>query len=729
MDATLSPNAGEVQVGSPSAYPVLDAFEGTIKRPKVSIFYQLGLAIVAVAMILLPLIYLALVAAAGYGVYYYGAHISGPLMSTRMGSSGRVFLFKIFLAVAPLIIGVIMVFFLVKPLFAGRAPRAQPYALNPGAEPLLYAFIEKICWLVGAPFPKRIDLDCNLNAAAGFRRGLLSLFGNDLVLTIGLPLVAGLNMGQFAGLLAHEFGHFTQGLGMRLTYVIRSVDGWFARVVFERDAWDLRLAEWAESEDWRVAVVMALARLGVWMSRLVLHLLMLIGHGISCFMLRQMEYDADAYEIKVAGSEAFESTVRRIAVMAAALGAIYKDMRVTWNMNRRLPDNLSAYLLTKLEDLPEAVKEKIDNELGLVRTGLFDTHPSDADRIRQARVANDPGIFQVTDPAAALFENFDVPAKFVTLIHYQDDLYLPVDESSLVAAKRPERAEADPEPVALPQVQEDSSTVLSRYFFGLAPLLRPIRLTLEEVKASMEVKAVIERFQSLPVRMNMVLPQVQAVAQQYAQAEERELLIYQGLNLLQAGFRIDPGAFQIPEAAEPAAKEALAQAQAGQKVIHKKLREVLEELLVRLRGTLGLLWSPLVASKVPEAEALRLLPRLGDIHRPVLNLRRESYALAILLAQPSHASPQLDAAIASAVTRAIEQIEGIKEHTTNLHYRFSPGQEPSSVNEYSAFPQYDPKDPASVAQEAATRVQRLQGLHDELAAGLVRIAEAIERTL
>ena len=57
--------------------------------------------------------------------------------------------------------------------------------------------------------PKRIDLDCQLNAAASLRRGALSLFGNDLVLTIGLPLVAGLNVQQFAGVIGHEFGHFT----------------------------------------------------------------------------------------------------------------------------------------------------------------------------------------------------------------------------------------------------------------------------------------------------------------------------------------------------------------------------------------------------------------------------------------------------------------------------------------------------------------------------------------
>lgn len=46
-----------------------------------------------------------------------------------------------------------------------------------------------------------------------------------------------LDLQQFAGVLAHEFGHFAQSSGMRLSYLIRSINHWFARVVFEEDQW------------------------------------------------------------------------------------------------------------------------------------------------------------------------------------------------------------------------------------------------------------------------------------------------------------------------------------------------------------------------------------------------------------------------------------------------------------------------------------------------------------
>ena len=227
--------------------------------------------------------------------------------------------------------GGILIFFLVKPFFAAKAKRPEPITLDPEQEPLLFAFVQKVCGLVGAPAPCRIVVDCEVNASASLRRGLWS---KDLVLTIGLPLATGLEMRQFAGVLAHEFGHFAQGAGMRLTYIIRKINFWFARVVYERDEWDLKLEQYAKGGDWRVLIVLHTARGCVWLSRRILWALMHTGHAISCFMLRQMEYDADSYEAKLAGSDAFEATASRLRVLNAATQVAYQDVRQSWASNR-----------------------------------------------------------------------------------------------------------------------------------------------------------------------------------------------------------------------------------------------------------------------------------------------------------------------------------------------------------------------------------------------------------
>jgi Zn-dependent protease with chaperone function len=414
----------------PSAAELLNAFGGPVRRTRTGLFYQLGLVLVAGMMVILPLIYIAMIGVAAYGVYYYATHFSFMLKS--MVGGVYLYMVKVLAYFTPLFVGVVLVFFMIKPLFARRPPRAQPMALDPAINSTLYAFIARICESVGAPMPRRIDLNCDLNAAAGFRRGIWSLFSNDLVLTIGVPLVACLNLREFAGVMAHEFGHFTQGFGLRLSYIIRTINLWFARVVYERDAWDVMLIEWAEeAEDWRIVLVASCARFGVWCSRLLLMLLMFIGHGVSCFLLRQMEYDADSHEIKLAGSEATEATIKRLNVLGEALRRSYKDMRSTWNTSEKLPENFPAYLAHQHGKLSEQVRTHIEDRVGLARTRLFDSHPSDGDRIRRARQEDEPGIFHLELPAAVLFANFEVVAKQITMLHYNDDLGLGCHRSNL----------------------------------------------------------------------------------------------------------------------------------------------------------------------------------------------------------------------------------------------------------------------------------------------------------
>ena len=78
------------------------------------------------------------------------------------------------------------------------------------------------------------------------------------------------------------------------------------------------------------------------------------------------------------------------------------------------------------------------------RGSLFDTHPSDGDRIQRARQANEPGVFHLDLPATVLFSNFDIVAHQVTQLHYSDDLELEFDPDQLAPVgppTQPTRAE------------------------------------------------------------------------------------------------------------------------------------------------------------------------------------------------------------------------------------------------------------------------------------------------
>jgi Zn-dependent protease with chaperone function len=420
LDASASAPAAAVARLDPEA--LLAGFAGPVPATAVPRAYRVGLVLVAMVMLLLPLIYIGIVVGVGWFLFQFAAHLL-----PRLARTGTSLPFTHgFVVIAILVSGVVTLFFLVKPLFARRAPHAQPLALNPEVEPVLFAFIARVCDAVGAPRPTRVDLDCQLNASAGFRRGALSFGGDDLVLTIGLPLVAGLNLRGFAGVLAHEFGHFTQGAGMRLFYLVRRINSWFARLVYERDAFDVALEEWAaEAEHLGSVIVLQAARFGVGSSRLLLRLPMYLGLAVSAFLSRQMEYDADGYEIRLAGSDTFAATAVRLALLERARHRAYEVLRTFWQQHHRLPDHFPAFLLDQETRLDRYVRARTETALRAGQTGFLDTHPSFADRVRRARAAAAPGLFHHDGPATALFADFDAVARQVTFLHYTDDLRLP----------------------------------------------------------------------------------------------------------------------------------------------------------------------------------------------------------------------------------------------------------------------------------------------------------------
>jgi hypothetical protein len=283
--------------------------------------------------------------------------------------------------------------------------------------------------------PKRIYLDCELNASAGFRRGWLSLLGNDLVLNLGLPLVGGLNTRQFAALAAHELGHCTQALALRLSYVIERIDGWFMRVIYQRDTWDEALEEWSnEVEDWRMSLVVGCVGLAVWLSRKVLTLFMLVGHAASCFLSRQMEFHADRCAIAVAGSAGLESLLLRLRELTVLEHLAYGNLRQIWERRHQLPSSLPDFLAQLEQRFPAGFHEQTHHTLLNETAGLFSTHPTAAQRIRKARQRGEAGLFTLEKPVRALFSDFEAVSRVVTTRHYVRNLGLGVTPPMLKPA-------------------------------------------------------------------------------------------------------------------------------------------------------------------------------------------------------------------------------------------------------------------------------------------------------
>jgi Zn-dependent protease with chaperone function len=507
----------------------MEQLRGRIDPVPISFLYRVGLILVAAVMIVLPLIYVALIAIVAYGVYLHATNDTFLLGSSRHGGGGGRAGLLAYLG--PIVIGGILLLFMIKPLFARRGKAPNIKTLNRGEEPLLFEFVDRLCDLVGAPRPRKIKVDCQVNASAGFGGGIFSLLGHNLVLTIGLPLAAGLNLRQLTGVLAHEFGHFAQGTAMRVSYIVRSINSWFARVVYQRDAWDEQLEMWARGSDsGGVAIVMWSAKGMVWVTRRTLWVLMYAGHAVSCFLLRQMEFDADRYEARVSGSDTFAQTCRILPQLSVASDGAFSDLARAWN-ERKLCDDLPALILHNAHDMPEKLRTKLAAAVEERKTGWFDTHPADRDRIASAARENTPGLFTSEMPARVLFTDFGALSREASQALYREMLGSHFDQAAFVPTDHLHSAQAGE--LAWQQA-------LRRMFQDRLTLVRPLHVFPYAAAIEVDRETLAAQLMAARARMNEMLEGMADAVERIGKADEELIRIRNARGLLAAGFQKTP---------------------------------------------------------------------------------------------------------------------------------------------------------------------------------------------
>jgi hypothetical protein len=573
-------------------------------------------------------------------------------------------------------------------------------------------------------------VDCQVNASASFRRGIWSMIvGSDLVLTIGMPLVAGLSVRQLAGVLAHEFGHFSQGAGMRLTYIIRSVSHWFTRVVYERDNWDEWLARSTEGLDLRIAWVLYLARLFIWLTRKILWVLMMIGHTVSGFMLRQMEFDADRYEVRLVGSDAFESTFRRLVELSVANDKAHSDLSGFYREGR-LGDNLPRLTSINVEQMPDELKQHLKQSVAESTTGLLDTHPADRDRIAAAHRENAVGIFHLERRASDLFVHYDHLCKNVTWDFYR-------------AIFGPQFQPSDMHPLDdLLERQEHEKgayEALDRYYLGGFSLLRGVRLPTAHLAAPQNPKAAAERVKQARQRLTEARPDYGEAFTAYDQADTDTIQAVGALALYRAQLRVPKDHFRIPVSGRDQVRGVMDKAKTEMARQGTRMEQFEETLGDRLVAALELLYVPQVAARIEDAEdwrdeAYRLLPILQMLAR-LLNktseLRNQHATLGLLFShfQGNENNDSLRYAIIEAANELRDALNYVHSSVGKTPYPFEHAHGEITISHY-LIPNVPPDDDLGTLYDAAEQLlERMADLYSRIASRLAVFAERVEQVL
>lgn len=385
-----------------------EAFGDSAEIPVASRGYLMKLIPVTALMLLLPLIYISITLLSGVATFWVA--VEG--LSWFADNPGYLRLIGF---TAGLLGALLLTIFLLRPLVASTDHGPQPVRLDPAREPILFDLVERVTDAVGAPMPEEILVDSDANASARLTHGA---FSKGLTLTIGMPLLYGLDLQSLTGVLAHEFGHFTQRVGMRSSSLVHQINYWFHRQIHERDNWDRFVEGWLETDNVILTLAAALAQLGSFLVRLLLHLLSMLAALFSFSLSREMEYDADRYEISLVGSNAYEKTANAMRTLGAGHQMAVADVSMAFDSDRKV-DNLPKLAAQKSANFTDKEQQAMMADIDEVNSSMFDTHPSDKARIRKAKEMDMPARFVHTGPASKLLREPDRLSRLVTLQWYR----------------------------------------------------------------------------------------------------------------------------------------------------------------------------------------------------------------------------------------------------------------------------------------------------------------------
>jgi Zn-dependent protease with chaperone function len=340
--------------------------------------------------------------------------------------------------IAGILAGVLCLF-LVKGLFKWKNDkRGMRIEINSREQPVLLAFIHKVCGDTHAPLPHRVYVSPEVNAAVFYHESILSLFlPTPKNLLIGLGLVNELNLSEFKAVLAHEFGHFSQQT-MKLGRYVYTSNRVIADLVFGRDWLDV-VVQAIGQLDIRIAFIAWIFAGVLWVVRQCLKALFRLINFANFALSREMEYNADLVAVTVTGSDALIHGLARLDFATASLAQAWQDLmkaaqhklytrdvfyhqKRAGNYLRSQPDLADfGTVPTVAEDMLQTVHVFKPDDTSTRE--MWATHPSNYDREVNAKKHYVPGSVDERSPWL-LFENAGALCERMSRVVYEQTLGL-----------------------------------------------------------------------------------------------------------------------------------------------------------------------------------------------------------------------------------------------------------------------------------------------------------------
>ena len=259
--------------------------------------------------------------------------------------------------------------------------------------PQIFELIREVAEATKSPMPHKVYLSTEINACVYFNTTFWSMFfpvRKNLVLGVGL--FATTSTEEIKGILAHEFGHFSQD-SMKISSVVYTANIVMGNLVYGEDAWDRWVDRWSHFE-WRPFSVFGLiTRFFTVRVRFLLQALYRYVNIAYRELSRQMEYDADSIACKVVGkavmaSSFYKTTVlmqcssnTHVAMMRLAETSKMADPFEVLEMLAQIKSREEGKTIEATQLLQTEVKTNDEPTARFSCEDVWNSHPSDRERI------------------------------------------------------------------------------------------------------------------------------------------------------------------------------------------------------------------------------------------------------------------------------------------------------------------------------------------------------------
>lgn len=319
---------------------------------------------------------------------------------------------------------------LLKPLLSIRPRRYHGQFLSPEHEPDLHAFIEDVCERMRVPVPTRVYLEQGPVVETFYCHGPLGYFRNQIVLTLGMPLVAGMNTSQLAGLIGQTMNRFRirnlpQANGLLLAFF-----SFMKTALHQPDVLDSAFLRWRQQGrigdgSWRLW-----AGFARW-ARLPLKGCLYLMQGMFHRWIHRLVADADKVALAFCGTDGLLNQMDQGQLLSHSHRQLMEGLDKKWRESNVLPENLVQMMLVQARRYPSTMAQQLRDRQQRDFQAQAWIIPSDNLRLGRVLKQRVQGSYDCFSPAISLFQHYAKLTRRMTLRSYHHELQLPVARHQL----------------------------------------------------------------------------------------------------------------------------------------------------------------------------------------------------------------------------------------------------------------------------------------------------------